>query len=74
MISTTHIVVLALGLLFGLEAFAIGVSLGETLVSAALQASAWWGAFSASHFLAHAAIKRRRHPPCPDNDTSAVAD
>ncbi len=68
MFSTIHLIVLILGLLFGLEAFAISMSFGETLASAALQASGWWGAFSASHFLAYLAI-RRRSPSPTDDDT-----
>lgn len=74
MTSTIHLIILTLGLLFGLESLAISMSFGESLAAAALQASGWWGAFSATHFLGYLAVKRhipppRRHiapPPSPD--------
>jgi hypothetical protein len=70
MFSPTNIIVLGLGLLFGVEAFTICLTFGEGVGSAALQASGWWGAFSASHALAYRAAKPRT-AKASENDAQA---
>lgn len=58
--SSLNMIVLVLGLLFGIEAFASCVTIGESIGAALLQAVGWWGTFSASHFFTYQAIKQRK--------------
>lgn len=57
--STIKVIVFGLGIPFGIAAFAICLSIGDNFTSAAIKASAWWAAFSASHALTYLAIKSR---------------
>lgn len=43
-------------LLFGFGVFAMCLRAGESIVSAAIEASSWWAAFSVSYFFGHMAI------------------
>lgn len=72
MSSTINVIVLVLGLLFGVEAFAICVTIGESLGTSILQASGWWGAFSISHLFAYRIAKPRRYAPQNDAQTSML--
>jgi hypothetical protein len=47
---------LILTFLYGIGVFALCVHAGESLVSAATEASGWWVAFSASYFFGHLAF------------------
>ncbi len=55
--STLKYIVFGLGLPFGLSAFAIGLSIGDDLATAAVQAVGWWLAFSTSNALAYLPFK-----------------
>jgi hypothetical protein len=56
--SLLVIIIIALGLMFlyGVGVFAICLHAGENRLSAAVHASAWWVAFSVSHFFGYMAI------------------
>lgn len=58
MSSALFIVIYGLGmlLLFGFGVFALCLHAGETIISAATEASGWWAAFSVSYFFGHMAI------------------
>lgn len=58
MSSAIFVIALGLGLMFiyGFGVFALCLHAGENLLSAATQASAWWAAFSISHFFGYLAI------------------
>ncbi|MBI4807757.1 MAG: hypothetical protein HY799_02240 [Nitrosomonadales bacterium] len=43
-------------LLFGFGVFAMCLHAGESIMSAAAEASGWWVAFSVSYFFGHLAI------------------
>lgn len=43
-------------LLFGFGVFAMCLQAGESIISAAMEASGWWAAFSVSYFFGHLAI------------------
>jgi len=43
-------------LLFGFGVFAMCLHAGESILSAAAEASGWWAAFSVSYFFGHLAI------------------
>jgi len=42
--------------LFGVGVFAMCLHAGESIISAAAEASGWWAAFSVSYFFGHMAI------------------
>lgn len=57
--STAMFVILyGLGMLFlfGFGVFAMCLHAGESIISAAAEASGWWAAFSVSYFFGHLAI------------------
>jgi hypothetical protein len=58
MSSAITVIFFALGLLFlyGFGVFAMCLHAGETMVSAAIEASGWWIAFAVSHFLSYLAV------------------
>lgn len=58
MSSATNIILIGIGLLFmyGVGVFALYLNAGENKISAALAASGWWLAFSASQVLCYLAI------------------
>jgi hypothetical protein len=47
---------LVLTFLYGLGVFALCIHAGESLISAATEASGWWAAFSISYFFGHLAF------------------
>ncbi|OIR14767.1 hypothetical protein GALL_45730 [mine drainage metagenome] len=61
MSSTFAIIAIGTGLLcvYGVGVYAICLHAGESPVSAATQASAWWAVFSISHFIGYLAITLR---------------
>ena len=50
---------LGLMFLYGIGVFALCLHAGETLLSAALEASGWWVAFSISHLFGYLALTLR---------------
>jgi hypothetical protein len=58
MSSAMFIVIYGIGmlLLFGFGVFAMCLHAGESIISAATEASSWWAAFSVSYFFGHMAI------------------
>jgi hypothetical protein len=58
MSSAISVIIFGLGLMFiyGFGVFAICLHAGETLLSAATQASGWWAAFSISQLIGYMAI------------------
>jgi hypothetical protein len=55
------VIFFGLGLLFlyGFGVFALCLHAGENLVSSAIQASAWWAAFTVSHLVSYVTITLR---------------
>ena len=58
MSSVIVLVSFGLGLMFmyGIGVFALCLHAGENLLSAAIQASGWWAAFSISHLVGYLTI------------------
>jgi hypothetical protein len=58
MSSAIFLVAFGLGLMFmyGVGVFVLCLHAGENIVSAALQASGWWAAFSVSHLVGYLTI------------------
>jgi len=61
MSSAITVIAFGLGLMFlyGFGVFALCLNAGEGLLSAALEASGWWAAFSISHLFGYLALTLR---------------